>query len=60
LEERLAQRKAKLAEMKKSQEEELSKNDPEKQEILAKEQVDLSEILLPMDSVFASYVLSLI
>jgi hypothetical protein len=60
LEERLAQRKAKLAEMKKSQEEELAKNDPEKQEILAKEQVDLSEILLPMDSVFASYVLSLI
>ena len=56
----MAQRKAKLAEMKKSQEEELAKNDPEKQEILAKEQVDLSEILLPMDSVFASCVLSLI
>ena len=41
LEERLAQRKAKLAEMKKSQEEELSKNDPEKQENLAKEQVNV-------------------
>lgn len=40
LEERLAQRKAKLAEMKKSQEEELSKNDPDKQENLMKEQVD--------------------
>ena len=40
LEERLAQRKAKLAEMKKSQEEELSKNDPDKQESLMKEQVD--------------------
>ena len=39
LEERLAQRKAKLAEMKKSQEEELSKNDPDKQESLAKVQV---------------------
>ncbi|CAB3980326.1 Hypothetical predicted protein [Paramuricea clavata] len=38
LEERLAQRKAKLAEMKKSQEEELSRNDPDKQESLAKEQ----------------------
>jgi hypothetical protein len=39
LEERLAQRKAKLAEMKRSQEEELSKNDPDKQESLAKIQV---------------------
>ena len=45
LEERLAQRKAKLAEMKKSQEEELSKNDPDKQESLMKEQVDRPNFL---------------
>lgn len=39
LEERLARRKAKLAEMKKAQAEELSKSDPDKQDVLAKLQV---------------------
>lgn len=47
LEERLAQRKAKLAEMKKTQEQELSKNDPEEQENLAKEQVGQVHYQLP-------------
>lgn len=60
LEERLAQRKAKLAEMKKSQEEELSKNDPDKQESLMKEQVDKPNLTLLPSQGGGSYIFTVL